>query len=71
MDDQDEWDDHDPFGKILNGIAWAIHSTYHTTLGAMLCQIVFDWDILFYLSFMHDMEKTHIQKQWLIDKSNK
>ena len=71
MDGQDEWDDHDLFGKILNGIAWAICSTYHTMLGATLGWIVFGWDMLFDLPFIHDMEKTHVWKQWLINKSNK
>ena len=44
---------------------------YHTTLGATPGQTVFGQDMLFDLPFMHDMEKTQIQKQRLINQSNK
>ena len=68
---QDKWDDHDPFGEILNGNSWAIHSMYHTMLGATLGQIVFGQGMLFNLPFVHDMENTWIWKQRLINQSNK
>ena len=51
MDDQEEWDAHDPFGEILSGIAWAIHSSYHTMLGAMPGQIIYGQDMVFDVPF--------------------
>ena len=36
-----DFDDLDPWGEILASVAWAIHSTYHTTLDATPGQLVF------------------------------
>ena len=70
LDDQEDWDAHDPFREILVGIAWAIQSMYHTMLGAMLGQIVFGWDMLFNIPFIYDLEKTCIWKQKTINEAN-
>ena len=37
----------DPLGKVLSSVAWAIRASYHSTLQAMLAQIVFGRDMLF------------------------
>jgi hypothetical protein len=36
-----DFDDLDPWGEILASVAWAICSTYHTTLDATPGQLVF------------------------------
>ena len=71
MDDQETWDAHDPFGEILSGIAWAIHSSYHTTLGAMLGQIIYGQDMVFDVPFIYDMEQTCLCKQKQININTK
>ena len=42
---------YDPFGSFLNATAWAICSTYHTTLQATPGQLVFGRDMLLSLPF--------------------
>ena len=37
----------DPWGEILSSVAWAIRSSYHSTLQATPAQIVFGRDMLF------------------------
>ena len=36
-----DFDDIDPWGELLASVAWAIHSTHHTTLQASPAQLVF------------------------------
>ena len=36
-----DFDDMDPWSELLGSLAWAIHSTHHTTLQATLGQLVF------------------------------
>ena len=36
-----ELDEHDPWASFLSATAYAIRSTYHTTLEASPCQLVF------------------------------
>jgi hypothetical protein len=40
-----------PFDYFLQSIAWAIRSTYHTTLQATPCQLVFDRDMIHNIAF--------------------
>jgi hypothetical protein len=43
---------YDPYGSFLSATAWAICSTYHTTLQATLGQLVFGRDML--LSYLFE-----------------
>ena len=69
LDNQD-LDKLDPFGEYLNGIAWAIRCTYHTTLEATPGQLVYGRDMIMDIPFMADWPKIINRKQQLIDKSN-
>ena len=69
--DNQELDKHDPFGEYLSGIAWAIHSTYHTVLDAMPGQLVFGRDMIYDLTYVADFDRLRTRKQKLIDRTNK
>ena len=63
-------DKHDPFGEILARIAWAIRSTYHTSLQASPGQLVFGRDMLLDIKHNTDWDKLYKRQQNKIDKSN-
>jgi hypothetical protein len=46
----DEQEDN-PFNYFLQSISWAIRSTYHTTLQASPCQLVFGRDLIYNIAF--------------------
>ena len=41
-----ELDPQEPFYMYLGSVAWAIQSTYHTTVDATPGQVVFGWDMI-------------------------
>jgi len=59
----------DPWGEVLASIAWAIQSTYHTTLGATPAQLVYGRDMLHDVSHVADWELIRLRKQKIIDNS--
>ena len=63
-------DDHDPWRPFLSAVAWAIRSTYHTTLEAMPGQLVFGRDMLLPLKFKADWARLRQCKQDIIDQNN-
>jgi transposase InsO family protein len=65
-----DFDDLDPWGEILASVAWAIHSTYHTTLDATPGQLVFGRDMILGIQHIADWEHIRLRKQWIIDDSN-
>ena len=69
LDDQ-ELDTLDPFSEYLNGIAWAIRCTFHTTLEATPGQLVYGRDMILDIPFKANWTKITNKKQELIDKSN-
>jgi len=63
--------DHDPFGASLQATAWAIRSTFHTTLQATPGQLVFGRDMVLSLPFRANWAAIREHKQKLIDKGVK
>jgi transposase InsO family protein len=63
-------DDHDPWRPFLSAVAWAIRSTYHTTLEATPGQLVFGRDMLLPLKFKADWARLRQRKQDIIDQNN-
>ena len=64
------FDKIDPWGPILQNIAYAIRSTYHTTTEATPGQLVFGRDMLFDIPFTADWTKIEQKRQKIINKSN-
>jgi hypothetical protein len=60
----------DPWSNILASAAWAIRSTFHTTLGATPGQLVYGRDMLFDLSFKANWKNIKERKMAHIEDSN-
>jgi hypothetical protein len=56
-------DEKDPLGQFLSSAAYAIRSTFHTTLKATPGQLVFGRDILLPIKFVADWGKIEQQRQ--------
>ena len=65
-----EFDDDNPFEEFLTATAYAIRSTYHTTLQASLAQLVFGRDMIIPLKFHFDWAQIAQRKQRIIEDSN-
>ncbi|MGH7974544.1 MAG: RNase H-like domain-containing protein, partial [bacterium] len=63
-------DDNNTVQSFLSSAAWAIRSTYHTTLDATPGQLVFGRDMIFNLAHVANWERIRQRKQNLIDRSN-
>ena len=63
-------DPSDPWSGILAAAAFAIRSTYHTTLKATPGQLVFGRDMIFNTQFIADWKLIRDNKQRLIAKNN-
>jgi hypothetical protein len=59
-----------PFEYFLQSTAWAIRSTYHTTLKATPCQLVFGRDMIHNIAFKANWNQIQKRKQYIINKSN-
>eukprot|EP00957_Ditylum_brightwellii_P009703 731483-Ditylum_brightwellii.AAC.1 len=59
----------DPWGEVLASTAWAICSTYHTTLGATPGQLIYGRNMLHDVKHVTDWELIMLQKQQTIDYS--
>lgn len=66
-----EFDDDNPFEEFLTATAYAIRSTYHTTLQASPAQLVFGRDMIIPLKFQFDWAQIAQRKQRIIEDSNK
>ena len=64
MDRSDAW------SGILAAVAWAIRSTYHTTLKATPGQLVFGRDMILNVTHEADWAAIKARKQELINKNN-
>ena len=64
-------DNDDPWRGILTATAFAVRSTYHTTLWKMPGQLVFGCDMIFNLQHVANWEYIKQNKQRLIHKNNK
>jgi hypothetical protein len=60
----------DPWSNILASAAWAICSTFHTTLGDTPGQLVYGQDMLFDLSFKANWKNIKERKMACIEDSN-
>ena len=60
----------DPWSNILASAAWAIRSTFHTTLGATPGQLVYGRDMLFDLAFKANWKEIKERKRSRIEDSN-
>ena len=63
-------DEDDPWTGILAATAFALRSTYHTTLQATPGQLVFGRDMILNLQFQADWTAIKRRKQDLIHKNN-
>jgi hypothetical protein len=65
-----EKQEDNPFDYFLQSTAWAIRSTYHTTLQATPCQLVFGRDMIHNIAFRANWDLIQKQKQDIINKPN-
>jgi hypothetical protein len=63
-------EEDNPFDYFLQSTAWDIRSTYHTTLQATQCQLVFGRDMIHNIVFRANWDRIQKQKQDIINKSN-
>ena len=63
-------DPKDPWSGILAATAYAVRSTYHTTLQATPGQLVFGRDMIFNIKHIANWKSIKERKQKLIDYNN-
>jgi hypothetical protein len=59
-----------PFDYFLQSTALPIRSTYHTTLQATPCQLVFGREMIHNIAFRANWDQIQKRKQDIINKSN-
>jgi hypothetical protein len=64
-------DDKDPWGPFLASAAYAIRSTFHTTLKATPGQLVFGTDMVLPIKFMADWGAIEQQRQKEMGRNNR
>ena len=64
-------DDDDPWLGILSATAFAVCSTYHTTLQKTPGQLVFGRDMVFNIEHLANWEHIRARKQKIINKNNR
>ena len=65
-----ELNEKDPWSEFLSSCAFAIRSTYHTTLEATPAQVVFGRDMLLPITWKADWEKLHTKRLDMIRENN-
>ena len=60
-----------PWGEFLSGIAWAVRSTYHTTLHITPCEIVFGRNMIHDMGYIVDWKSISKHKNTVILRNNK
>ena len=70
LQDNPYLDTDDPWSGILAAAAFAMRSTYHTTLHAMPGQLVFGRDMILNMQYLADWTAIKARKQQLICKNN-
>ena len=63
-------EEDNPFDYFLQSTAWAIRRTYHTTLQATPCQLVFGRDMIHNIAFRANWDQIQKRKQDIINKFN-
>jgi hypothetical protein len=66
LQDKPYYDLDDPWGGILAAIAFALRSTYHTTLHAMPGQLIFGRDMVLNVQHSTDWTAIKARKQQII-----
>jgi hypothetical protein len=66
-----EIQEDNPFDYFLQSTAWAIRSTYHTTLQATPCQLVFGRDMIHNIAFRAKWDQIQIRKKDIINNPKK
>ena len=66
LQDKPYYDPDDPWGGILVAIAFALRSTYHTTLQAMPGQLIFGRDMVLNVQHLTDWTAIKACKQQII-----
>ena len=69
--EKENLEEDNSFECFLQSTAWAIRSTYHTTLQATSCQLVFGRDMIHNIAFKANWNRIQKRKQDIINKSNK
>ena len=64
-------DQDDPWKGILSATAFAVRSTYHTTLKKTPGQLVFGRDMILNIKHVANWEYIRQNKQKMIEKNNK
>ena len=64
-------EEDNPFDYFLLSTAWAIRSTYYTTLQATPCQLVLGRDMIHNIAFKENWNQIQKRKQDKINNSNK
>ena len=65
-----EMPEDDPWMAILASVAYAMHSTYHTTLQATPAQLVFGRDMIYPIEYVAEWDVIRQKKQKVIDQNN-
>ncbi|CAB9510525.1 Retrotransposon protein [Seminavis robusta] len=68
--EEEELDGHDPWSSFLSAAAYAIRSTYHTTLEATPAELIFGRNMLLPVQFKADWEAIRARRQAMINKNN-
>jgi hypothetical protein len=64
-------EEDNPFDYLLLSTAWAMRSTYHTTLQATPCQLVFGRDMIQNIAFKANWDQIQKKGQDISNESNK
>ena len=65
-----EMPEDDPWTAILASVAYAMCSTYHTTLQVTPAQLIFGRDMIYLIEYVAEWDVLRQKKQKLIDKNN-
>jgi len=68
--EEQDLDETDPWTPFLAATAFAIRSTYHTTLGATPAQLVFQRDMILPIKFQADWMRIQQKRQKEINRNN-
>jgi hypothetical protein len=69
--EKENLEEDNPFEFFLQSTAWVIRSTYHTTLQATPCHLVFDSNIIHNIAFKAYWDQIQKRKQGIINKPNR
>jgi len=68
--EEQQFDPQEPWSRMLSAVAFAVHSTCHTTLEATPAQLVFGRDMLLPVQFQADWAQMRMKRQASTNKNN-